>query len=250
MNSLDVSPLAAGATDMSRHREQNEDHFGVFPDLGLFVVTDGMSGASGSGEVVAKFAVEVMRDHFEATRDAHAGAHRLAEAVRLANRRVLERTSTERWLSNGVCTLVALALDAEGVHVVHIGDSRVYRLVGDALEQLTEDHSLLADAHRLGISLPTDVPPETFAKILVRAVGMQEEFVFEVQTFPARPRDVYLLSTDGLHDFVPSDEMAAVIRANPDLDVAVQSLLGRAIHHDAADNITCVLVVPNPRRDG
>ncbi|MDC0744928.1 PP2C family protein-serine/threonine phosphatase [Polyangium mundeleinium] len=246
MGSLDVSPLAAGTTDTSRHRERNEDRFGVFPDLGLFVVVDGMSGASGSGEVVAKIAVDVMREHFEATRDAHAGAHRLAEAVRLANRRVLERTSTERWLSNGACTLVALALDAEGVHVTHVGDSRVYRLVGEGLEQLTEDHSLLADAHCLGISLPTDVPPETFAKILVRAVGMQEDVVFEVQTFAARPRDVYLLSTDGLHDFVPPDEMAAVIRANPDLDAAVQGLLGRAIHHDAADNITCVLVVPHP----
>jgi protein phosphatase len=251
MGLLDVPPLAAGATDIGHDRSCNEDRFGVFPDLGLFVVVDGMSGALGSGEVVAAIAIEAMREHFEATREAssraNAGAHRLAEAVRLANRRILERAASNRMLGGACCTLVALSLAPEGVHVTHVGDSRVYRIVGDGLEQLTVDHTLENDAERLGYSFTPEQMSEIPRNVITRAVGLQEEVAFEVQSFPSRPRDVYLLCSDGLHEFVPPDEITAMIGASPDLDAATQSLVGRALHHDASDNITCVLVVPERR---
>ncbi|MDI1445975.1 protein phosphatase 2C domain-containing protein [Polyangium sp. 6x1] len=243
MGMLDGRPLAAGATDIGHLRDRNEDRFGVFPDLGLFVVGDGMSGMIASGEVVTELALDVMREQFEATRDAP-GAHRLVEAVRLANLRIIEHASAHRSLTGACCTLAALAVDEEGVHVTHVGNNRVHRIVGDTLERLTEGHNLLNDAARLGCELPPDMSPEVARKILTRAVGMQKDLAFEVRTLPCRPGDVYLLSTDGLHDFVSPDEIVATLRASADLDEATRGLVSPAIQRDANDNITCVLVVP------
>ncbi|HEX2506388.1 MAG TPA: protein phosphatase 2C domain-containing protein, partial [Gaiellaceae bacterium] len=135
----------AAFTDPGRKRRRNEDAFVIDPPL--FVVADGMGGAQ-AGEVASRLAAAAFREFHEA--DELAPEERLEAIVQEANRRIFERAREDTGLSGMGTTVTAALLGEDTIALGHVGDSRAYRIRGEALELLTEDHSLVADLMRSG----------------------------------------------------------------------------------------------------
>jgi protein phosphatase len=239
--------VSAGATDRGRVRARNEDAVLVRPELGLFLVADGVSGASpnAGGALAAQVAVGSIAGAVERAQPA---ARRLVPgdvlraAVQVACQRVSEE-GTREGFPEAATTVAALLLEGAQAFVGHVGDSRVYRLRRGELEQLTVDHTVVAEWEATN---QRAAPPDVRAHgghTLTRWLGGAESRVeVEVRPVSFQAGDVFLLCSDGLHGLVRDEDMADVIARAPDLDLAVVRLLKRANEAAGHDNITAVLV--------
>jgi len=246
--------VATGATSMGHLRLTNEDRARLLPELGLFLVADGVSGGAGDngGADAAQLASDTIAEHFARGGETTApsvcdlspglAAGMLRAAIEDADQQIRERGRfTDR---PAMCTTVAALLVAgPGVVVAHVGDSRVYRLRGGALERLTTDHTELALSERFyGRIAPPDVR-RRLGHIIHRALGGKRPGVtVDVCVEPWEPGDLFLLSSAGLHRLVSDEEMAQTITSAPDLDCAVVRLLRKANEAGGHDNITAILV--------
>ena len=226
----------AFATDPGRKRRQNEDAFVVRPPL--FAIADGMGGAR-AGEIASALAAGALSE--SGTRSG--GQERVRELVQEANRRVHERASTDP-TTTGMGTTMTVALVEPGGEITfgHVGDSRAYVLRGESLEQLTDDHSLVAELVRRGELSARDAEVHPQRSVITRALGTDPDV--DVDAFTVRPEagDVYLLCSDGLSDMVPGDAIEEIlVRYRGDLDEAAKALVKAANRGGGDDNITAVL---------
>jgi serine/threonine protein phosphatase PrpC len=221
-------------TDPGRRRRQNEDSHVVSPPL--FAVADGMGGAR-AGELASQIAVEAMRA--EADSD---GEERVANLIREANRRVFVRSHEDAAVSGMGTTMTAAFVEDDGtVTIGHVGDSRAYRLRGDRLEQLTDDHSLVAELVRSGRLSAEEAEGHPQRSVITRAVGTDPEVNVDVFTVPGEPGDLFLICSDGLTDMVDDDEIQRVLsEGRGDLEATARELVGRANERGGEDNITVV----------
>ena len=225
----------AGLTDVGRQREANEDNLVLAAPV--FAVADGMGGAR-AGEVASRIAAEA----FEDERDPSATPEQqLAGVVRRANRRIYELAQRDESHRGMGTTLTAALVDSGGVSVGHVGDSRAYRLRDGRLEQLTDDHSLVAELERSGQLTPEAAEHHPQRSIITRALGPEPTVEVDTHTHPARAGDVYLLCSDGLTGMVSDDELAAIVRGSASLAEAAESLVRAANQSGGKDNITVVL---------
>ncbi len=247
----------AGTSDVGRKRAHNEDAFLLLPEEQLYCVADGMGGHA-SGEVAARLAVEEMAEFFRTTgADDEAtwpypidparsyDENRLLTAVKVANLRIHERARTDERLHGMGTTLVAASVPPEGggALIAHVGDSRAYLFRGDALRQLTEDHSLLNDYRRSRQLTPEEIEAFPHKNVIVRALGMDPEVEVDLVHQPLEPGDVLLLCSDGLTGMVPDARIAELLRgARGDARRASQALVDAANAAGGADNVTCVVV--------
>ncbi len=228
-----------GRSDVGRQREANEDNYVV--DSPLFVVADGMGGAQ-AGEVASRTAAEV----FEGA-PANAGSDRpgpeqlLTELTREANRRIFEMAQSDPSRRGMGTTLTAAMVWPEGVSVGHVGDSRAYRLREGKLEQLTHDHSLVAELQRSGQLTAEAAEHHPQRSIITRALGPEADVEVDAHTHTARAADVFLLCSDGLTGMVSDQEMESILRGADSLDAAADSLVRVANQSGGKDNITVVL---------
>jgi PPM family protein phosphatase len=228
----------AGATDVGRVRSNNQDSYLTRP--GLWVVADGMGGHRG-GEIASELACEAMADRFgEPTVEG------LVDAIDAANTAVHNAGSNDPDLSGMGTTMVALALvdeeNEEVLAVANVGDSRAYRLIGGQLEQLTEDHSLVADMVREGSLSPDEAATHPQRNILTRVLGVYDEIPVDILTIAPHLGERYLLCSDGLFNEVPEDRIAAVLRRLADPNEAVDELVRLAVEGGGRDNVTAVVV--------
>ncbi len=244
----------AARTDTGRKREHNEDNFLVDRRMRLFIVCDGLGGHHG-GEIASAMAVNVTREHLRDHRtvlDRHASAASerpevlalLREAVTVANTRVHERG---RLATSGRAmgtTLSLLLLLGGRAYVAHVGDTRIYRFRGGALDQLTTDHSLFHEVqqglHALAENQSALAAAATRNQI-TRAVGVHPEVEVDVASFELRPRDRFLLASDGLHGPVDDRTLAACLEPS-DPDPIVTRLVDLANAAGGPDNITAIIV--------
>jgi protein phosphatase len=229
-----------GATDTGRLRTVNQDTFLVLADQDLYMVADGMGGPQG-GDVAARLAVDTVRDgYLDHTVDG------LTEAVLAANAAVHERGEGDEALRGMGTTLVAVALiesfGQEVLAIANVGDSRAYRFADGELEQLTEDHSLVADMMRAGRLSPQEAESHPQRNIVTRALGPYADIEVDVLEVYPRTGDRFLLASDGLFNEVSSDQIAAVLRRLDDPDDACHELVRLANEGGGRDNITCVVV--------
>ncbi len=248
---------SAGATDVGKVRSSNEDSFGVFDDLGLYVVADGMGGHA-AGEVASLLAVEMIRDAFRQSRDASpngspertipadaapAPERRLVSAVEQANRRIFAAGQEDEARSGMGTTVAAVWFDGKTAHVAHVGDSRVYRFRDSGLAQITTDHSLVNDYLARGLMTPEEAIGHPMRHVLIRALGTTPSVAVDTIALPLEPGDILLLCSDGLSNVVPPSEIAAILGA-PDEDPALRCrrLIDTANQHGGLDNITAVLI--------
>lgn len=227
----------AAITDPGRRRRQNEDAFVREPPL--FAVADGMGGAQ-AGEIASRLAAAALRQRGDDK--AADGRQRVVTLVEEANRRVYERASEDEAASGMGTTMTVALVEDDAVWMGHVGDSRAYLIRERALEQLTEDHSLVAELVRSGKLSPEEAEVHPQRSVITRALGTEADV--DVDAFSVRPRpgDVFMLCSDGLTSMVPDDVILSIVERTPhDLDRAAKSLVDEANRGGGEDNITVVL---------
>jgi protein phosphatase len=248
----------SGATDVGRKRDHNEDSLYLPSDARLAIVADGMGGHA-SGEVASKLAVDTIVDYFQRTagmqpltwpykveRDLRADVNRVTTSVMLANLEIHERAQREQNCKGMGTTAVLIYFLDDTVIIGHVGDSRVYRMRGGELSQLTEDHSLINDYIKMKRVTPEEAENWPHKNVIVRALGMKETVQVDVICETPRIGDCYLLCSDGLSGMLSDAQMAHIIRTEPDLDRAVEALIAGANEEGGVDNITAVLARIEP----
>jgi serine/threonine protein phosphatase PrpC len=224
----------AGLTDVGRERESNEDSFLALPPL--FVVADGMGGAR-AGDVASRTLVEV----FEEAGAAGELSDGLEATVHKANAHIHQMAVEDPSLKGMGCTATASYVAEGRLTTAHVGDSRLYRLRGGALEQLTEDHSLVGGLVRLGRLTPEEAEVHPQRSVILRAVGVEANVEVDVLHHDLEPGDVYLQCSDGLTAMVRDEVIRETLESFPALDVAAEMLVELANAAGGRDNITVVL---------
>jgi serine/threonine protein phosphatase PrpC len=242
-----------GQTDVGRKRAHNEDNFAILPEYGLFMVADGMGGHA-LGEIASQMAVDTLHEFFAATADDPLRAwsykrdrarlyeqYRLKAGIKLCNQCIYEygqKFCSERGMGTTLCALVVVE---DGFCIAHVGDSRVYRIREGAIEQLTEDHSLLNDYMKLKKLTDEEVDNFREKHVIVRALGTDNDVQVDTRFETARAGDVWLLCSDGLCDAVTDQRILEIVQNATDLPTAVRRLVEAANEYGGPDNITCVI---------
>jgi len=244
----------ASLSDPGRVRDHNEDCIESRPDIGLYVLADGMGGYN-AGEVASGMATSLISDGLaEAWTPDKVDRLSREEAMALADRLIREqiaRTNTAIFTTsqnNPECagmgtTLVVCLFYDDFLTVAHIGDSRLYRLRGDAMEQVTRDHSLLQEQLDSGLITPEEAKQSQNKNLVTKALGIDPTVEPELHCYETRPDDIYLLCSDGLNDMVDDEEIRltmVTLRQNPTL--TVQQLVQAANDGGGRDNISAMLV--------
>jgi PPM family protein phosphatase len=223
------------ATHPGRKRRHNEDSYVVEPPL--FAVADGMGGAK-AGEVASGLAASALKDR---PKDGSSGEERVTSLIQEANRRVFRRAKEDREASGMGTTMTVALVEPNRVVFGHVGDSRAYLIRGRAIEQLTDDHSLVAELVRSGRLTPEEAEAHPQRSVITRAVGTEPDV--DVDTFAIEPAegDLFLICSDGLTDMVDDGTIIDAIEQNRgDLDKAAKALVGAANRVGGEDNITIV----------
>ena len=227
----------AVVTDTGRRRLGNEDAYVFEPPL--FAIADGMGGAR-AGEIAAGLAATALEESGAETR----GPADVAALITDANRRIWERSLADP-ATAGMGTTVTVALvDAPAGTIAfgHVGDSRAYRMRDGTLEQLTTDHSLVAELVESGILTPEEAERHPQRSAITRALGTEPAVDADIFTLDGAPGDLFLLCSDGLSDMLTEDEIAAAIAsAGHDPVAAGRALVAAANANGGEDNITVVL---------
>ena len=227
---------SAGFTDPGRKRRRNEDSFIIEPPL--FAVADGMGGAQ-AGEVASRLAAAAFREFHDA--DELDPEERLVAIIQEANRRIYERAEGDAEVSGMGTTITAALVAKDGLVIGHVGDSRAYRLRDGRFEQLTDDHSLVADLVRSGRITPEEADVHPQRSVITRALGTDPQVDVDTFTVPAERNDLFLLCSDGLTTMVDDEEIRGVVTKAEDLDQAGKGLVKAANKAGGEDNITVVL---------
>jgi protein phosphatase len=227
---------SAGFTDPGRKRRRNEDSFVIDPPL--FAVADGMGGAQ-AGEVASRLAAAAFREFHDA--DELDPEKRLVAIIQEANRRIYERAEGDAEVSGMGTTITAALLVENGLVIGHVGDSRAYRLRGGRFEQLTDDHSLVADLVRSGRLTPEEADIHPQRSVITRALGTDAQVDVDTFTVPAEGDDVFLICSDGLTTMIDDEAIRDLVTRAKNLDQAGKGLVNAANKAGGEDNITVVL---------
>jgi len=246
--------VTAGATDVGREREVNEDAFALLAEEKLWVLADGMGGHA-SGQIASRMAVDVVVDFmsrwrhesdFEWPFDLVEGHSReesaLANAIRVANVRLFNRAQTDEACDGMGTTVVAVTYGESGLVVAHVGDSRCYRLRDAELVQLTEDHSLVNHLKRFFHLSEEEAQQRAGSNVIVRAVGLEDDVEAELTIDQPQPGDRYLSCSDGLSDLVDVSAVTSILTERPEPQEAADALVLAANEAGGTDNITVVVL--------
>lgn len=241
-------------TDTGRVRGHNEDSVFANPPLGLAILADGMGGYK-AGEVASGMATTLLSNGLEAALgqkaphelDVTSGrsyAHCLMlEEVAASNAAIFQAAARQPQYSGmGTTLLTALFYDNK-VTVVHIGDSRLYRLRGEQFGQITRDHSLLQEHIDRGLITIENARRSQNKNLVTRALGVEPEVEAEIHDYPVQTGDIYLLCSDGLNDMVEDDDIHLTLQSlTSDLELAARQLIQKANDNGGRDNISVILV--------
>jgi protein phosphatase len=243
-------------SDSGLRRSSNEDSFCTRPDLGLFVVADGMGGHV-AGEVASRVAVEAIQAFIEETAGADKNrtwpfpfepalsleANRLKAAFRLANRRIASAIANSQDLRGMATTASAVLAGAQTACVAHVGDSRVYVLRQGSLSQITHDHSWVEEQVRAGTMSPSAARQHPWRNVVTRALSGGEDPEVDVTEIRPAAGDRYLLCSDGLFAVVMDQKIASILTDHSStLEDACKRLVEAANAGGGPDNITAVIL--------
>ena len=226
----------AALSHPGRKRRHNEDSYVEAPPL--FVVADGMGGAQ-AGEVASGIVAAAFRRFGD--EPGAAGTERLAATIRAANRQIYDRSQIDTQLSGMGTTTTAVLVEGNHLAIGHVGDSRAYRVRDGKLEQLTQDHSLVADLIRSGKLTAAEAETHPQRSVITRALGTDPEVDVDTFTVETRPGDVVLLCSDGLTSMVDDGTILRLVSESASLDDAARALIKAANQKGGDDNITAVL---------
>lgn len=236
-------------------REINEDTVCARPDLGLYLVADGMGGHA-AGEVASRIAAQAIESFINDTKDADVNTtwpfpyntglsldgNRLSAAFLLANRRLTAAMQEDERLRTMATTAAALLINKGTPVVAHVGDSRLYRWRSGTLMQITQDHSWVNEQVRAGVLTETDAKSHPWRHVVTRALSGGEDPEVEVTEVDIRPGDRLLMCSDGLSGVVPLDRIASIIGRMDPLPETAQALIDAANQAGGPDNITVAML--------
>jgi PPM family protein phosphatase len=230
---MTVIGRSTGLSHPGRKRRHNEDAWVCAPPL--FAVADGMGGARG-GEIASRVAATALGEEVNGS-----GEERVVALIQEANRQVFERASEDSDAS-GMGTTITVALVEDGtVAIGHVGDSRAYLIRNAKLEQLTEDHSLVAELVRSGRLSPEEAESHPQRSVITRALGTDPDVDVDSFSVEGKPGDLFLICSDGLTSMVDDETILdAVERLRSDFDGLAKELVSAANRSGGEDNITVV----------
>jgi protein phosphatase len=246
----------AVSTDPGLRRTSNEDSYSTRPDVGLFVVADGMGGHV-AGEVASRVAVEAIEAFIEETAGADKNrtwpfpfdpslsleANRLKAAFRLANRRIASAIADSQDLRGMATTASAVLMGKESASVGHVGDSRVYVLRQGTLAQITHDHSWVEEQVRAGTLTPSAARQHPWRNVVTRALSGGEDPEVDVTEVTPELGERYLLCSDGLFGVVADDQIAEILgQSGVPLEAICRGLVDAANKAGGPDNITALVL--------
>jgi len=245
---------SASLTDPGRVRDHNEDCIEARPEIGLYVLADGMGGYN-AGEVASGMATSLIADGLAEEwqpgqvdkmdrEEAKALSEKLLrEQVARANTAIFSTSQNNPECAGMGTTLVVCHFYDNFLSVAHIGDSRLYRLRGETMEQVTRDHSLLQEQLDSGLITPEEAKLSQNKNLVTRALGIDPGVETELHVYDTEPEDIYLLCSDGLSDMVEDEEIRLTLltlKTNPSL--TVQQLVQAANDNGGRDNISAMLI--------
>jgi protein phosphatase len=224
---------STGLSHPGRRRRRNEDAWVCHPPL--FAVADGMGGARG-GEIASRVAATALGESVDGS-----GEARVVALIQEANRQVYERAREDSDAS-GMGTTITVALFENGlVSIGHVGDSRAYLIRDHNVDQLTEDHSLVAELVRTGRLSPEEAETHPQRSVITRALGTDPDVDVDSFSVQAQPGDLFLICSDGLTAMIGDEEILDVVEPRrDDLDAAAKELVAAANRSGGDDNITVV----------
>ncbi len=255
----------AARTDPGRRRAANEDCYCARPDLGLFIVADGMGGHV-AGEVAARIAVDEVERFIEATAgggptdawpprggptDAwpapfdpavSTDGNRLTASLAVANRSIADRVGRAEELRGMATTAVAVIVGDGSAALAHVGDSRAYLRGAGGLRRLTRDHSWVEEQMRTGLLSPAAAREHPWRNVVTRALSGVDPAQPDVGEVPLAAGDRLLLCSDGLSSVLSDDEMESVLARGATPDRACEDLVRGANDGGGPDNITVVVI--------
>ena len=226
-----------GQTHVGHVRKNNEDAYGMVPELGFFVVADGMGGAA-AGERAAELTVSTL---IAEARDAGESleAQDVVTAIERANRSILREAECDPALRGMGTTVTAAIVRGEQVWTMNVGDSRAYRFSAGELVCLTTDHTWIEE---YGRDLnPEQIRHHPYRHVLTRAVGADRSVLADTQRARFSAGDILLLCSDGLHGVVPEESIVESLAGANGLGEKADALINAALERGAPDNVTVVL---------
>ena len=246
--------VSSGLSDVGRVRTNNEDSFRIVEALNLFILSDGMGGEA-HGEVASAMAVDAINKYCESEKE-DSGAtvleevpanissqtRKLKNAVAQANFQIFQSAQKNPEQRGMGATITTLWLKDTLMSIAHVGDSRAYLLRNGNLQQLTNDHSLVAEQVRRGLITPQQAEESEMQSVLLRALGAHPEVEIDTDEVEIIPRDVLLLCSDGLTRMVTEPEIAGALQAETVPSAAAERLIALANENGGIDNVTVIVV--------
>jgi len=232
---------AAASTDVGLRRKENEDRYALCPQLGLYLVADGMGGHS-AGQVASELAAETALQAIQTLDGAAASlAEKLRYAVAAANRAIFGRAEEQPEYAGMGTTLVAFLADQERAALAHVGDSRAYLIRGRRIRQLTDDHSIVGELLRRREISEDAAREHPHRHVLTRALGVRRLVEPDLVELALEPRDVFVLCSDGLTNHVEDHEIAKWVCGGEELQETCEQLIDLANSRGGEDNSTVLL---------
>lgn len=254
-------------SDIGPGHSENQDAVGSFPDLGFYAVADGIGGHAG-GQVASSLSIQALHRSLVETKEqdltpvivptgrCSISGRRLLIALHDANERVFETGRSDPALQGMGAAIAAVLFDStyDLVAIGNVGDARVYRIRGDDIEQLTEDQTVVQRLLQAGRIAAEDIPGSPHRHMLTQAVGMMSDIQPGLRLEQPAAGDVFVLSSDGLHDVVGADDILRTVReAAGDVEEAcarlVQLAVARGSHDDTSVFVLACAADPSSARE-
>jgi protein phosphatase len=251
-----MATVSGVTSSAGRKRGRNEDVGVADNDLGLFLVVDGMGGhARGDvasqivGESIRKFVADTARDRdktwpfgFDPT--VSFNVNRMRAAVGIANLHLAQRIQEDERLRGMGATMAGALVDGDRAVISNVGDCRTYLIRDGGIQQLTLDHSWVAEQVRNGLINAGDAKRHPLRNLVTRAVSGSEEHVdVDVREMPLQSNDLLLVCSDGLHGLLSDEDLLAQVTAHADApQAACDAMVALANERGAPDNVTVVIV--------
>ena len=238
-------------TDIGLLRSRNEDNVGIWPEHSLAILADGIGG-NNAGQLASKVAVDATYENWINTVasisetgggfSGSASGDLLMVAVSIANHQIHDLVKTEADLDGMGSTIIACHFGDEAIHVVHLGDSRLYQLRDGILTQLTVDHTFAQRSYELGEIKESEISTYPGGNFLLKSLGTDLAIEPDVLEIEPQQGDLYLLCSDGLSDMVAPDEITTTLTEHSaNLEIALQALIDLANANGGRDNIAVAL---------
>ena len=240
---------AYGMSDCGTVREENQDYF-LFDcredaETLTAVLCDGMGGAQ-AGSVASKMAGKAFMFHAAGSIDKSSSSsdmrHILTDAVTYANIKVYDKSYSDFTCMGMGSTLVGALMTAKRAFVANVGDSRAYLIADGRIQQITKDHSFVAELVRKGELTPDEARTHPRKNIITRAIGVEASVKCDIFEIKAPPDSRILLCSDGLSNVLTDNEIAGIVLRYPDLQDACGRLMDMALNRGAPDNVTVLII--------